>query len=147
MYKIRFEQLLREHGKSVSELAAHCGVSLTAAYNWIEGAEPRPGKRAKIANFFGMPEAQLYQEPILSLSPIRSTMTTTHAAMTIMIANEMTRIGVKSQEFQDGMRSRLQKACNNQDVPNPYEIGTAAHDAFNAGYEAANRMGSGLAKQ
>lgn len=56
----RIEELLESQGKTQSDLARFLGVSAQAVNNWLRsGVEPKSARRQRLAEFFGMSEAEL----------------------------------------------------------------------------------------
>jgi phage repressor protein C with HTH and peptisase S24 domain len=59
----RITDLLKAKGANMTQLAEHCGVSPQAVQQWIaKGRMPRPERLRQISSFFGITEAQLFQE-------------------------------------------------------------------------------------
>jgi transcriptional regulator with XRE-family HTH domain len=151
MFSTRLQSLLKAHRKSVTQLANFCDVSPQASYKWVKGkAEPRPAMKETIASFFGIEVGQLESDALLSVNPIKSkkntSMTVTKTAIDLLIATELSTLGVKSDEFKQGMHAGFLFSLNDVAITLPFKPGTAQADAFEAGIAHTNKMMERLTK-
>ncbi len=143
MIGLRIQELLDAQERSIAELAQWCGVSHTAAYKWVGGAEPRRERRVAIAAFFNMPLQEFEYGPVLSLVPIvRQKVKKSHAtldivtseqAAEIMVFSELNSCGPKSAEYRHGMLDSIISRLSGHARKTTFQIGTAQADAYNAG--------------